>query len=45
MHTTHKKKKDYSSDPKERSKEELLEEEIRNQETLDIFTESEKNWS
>ena len=30
---------------KERSEEELLEEEIRNQQTLDIFVESDKNWS
>ncbi len=28
-----------------RSEEELLEEEIRNQQTLDNFVESEKNWS
>jgi len=30
---------------KERSKEELLEEEIRNQQTLDSIVESDKNWS
>ena len=29
---------------KERSEEELLEEEIRNQQTVDIFIESDKNW-
>ena len=29
---------------KERSEEELLEEEIRNQQTIDIFIESDKNW-
>ena len=29
---------------KKRSKEELLEEEIRNQQTVDIFIESDKNW-
>ena len=29
---------------KKRSKEELLEEEIRNQQTIDIFIESDKNW-
>ena len=28
-----------------RSKEELLEEEIKNQQTLDSFVESDKNWS
>ena len=28
-----------------RSEEELLEEEIRNQQTLDNFVESDKNWS
>ena len=28
-----------------RSEEELLEEEIRNQQTLDSFVESDKNWS
>ena len=32
------------SEIKERSEEELLEEEIRNQQTIDIFTESDKNW-
>tara|TARA_B100000579_G_C22604339_1_gene744177 strand:- start:167 stop:304 length:138 start_codon:yes stop_codon:yes gene_type:complete len=30
---------------KERSEEELLEEKTRNQETIDIFIESDKNWS
>ena len=29
---------------KKRSEEELLEEEIRNQQTVDIFIESDKNW-
>ena len=38
-------KGDYKSDIKERSEEELLEEEIRNQQTLDSFVESDKNWS
>ena len=38
-------KKDYRSEIEERSEEELLEEEIRNQETLDSFVESYKNWS
>ena len=35
----------YKSELKERSEEELLEEEIRNQQTLDSFVESDKNWS
>tara|TARA_Y100000991_G_C21775320_1_gene264821 strand:- start:322 stop:480 length:159 start_codon:yes stop_codon:yes gene_type:complete len=34
-----------NSEYKKRSEEELLEEEIRNQLTVDIFIESEKNWS
>ncbi|MBO8227671.1 hypothetical protein HA150_02025 [Prochlorococcus marinus XMU1414] len=38
-------KKEYKSKIEERSKEELLEEEIRNQQTLDSFVESDKNWS
>ena len=38
-------KEDYISDIEERSEEELLEEEIRNQQTLDSFIESDKNWS
>ena len=38
-------KEDYKSEIKERSDEEFLEEEIRNQQTLDIFIESEKKWS
>ena len=29
---------------KKRSEEEILEEEIRNQQTVDIFIESDKNW-
>ena len=33
------------SEIEERSEEELLEEEIRNQQTLDSFVESDKNWS
>ena len=37
-------KEDQKSEIK-RSKEELLEEEIRNQQTLDSFVESDKNWS
>ena len=38
-------KKDHKSEIEERSDEELLEEEIRNQQTLDIFVESDKKWS
>ena len=38
-------KEDYKSEIEERSEEELLEEEIKNQQTLDIFVESDKNWS
>ena len=38
-------KEDYKSEIEERSEEELLEEEIRNQKTLDNFAESSKNWS
>ena len=45
MSTNSKPKEDYRSDIEERSEEELLEEEIRNQQTLDSFVESDKNWS
>jgi len=38
-------KEDHKSDIEERSEEELLEEEIKNQQTLDRFVESDKNWS
>ena len=38
-------KEDHKSEIEKRSKEELLEEEIRNQQTLDSFVESDKNWS
>ena len=38
-------KEDHKSEIKERSEEELLEEEIKNQQTLDSFIESEKNWN
>ena len=38
-------KDDHKSEIKERSEEELLEEEIKNQQTLDSFVESDKNWS
>ena len=44
MSTSSTKKEDYNSEIKERSKEELLEEETRNQQTIDIFIESDKNW-
>ena len=37
-------KEDYKSEIEERSEEELLEEDIRNQQTLDSFVESGKNW-
>ena len=36
---------EHKSEIKERSKEELLEEEIKNQQTLERFIESEKNWN
>ena len=38
------KKEVYNSEIEERSEEELLEEKIRNQQTIDIFIESDKNW-
>ncbi len=38
-------KEDHKSVMEERSKEELVEEEIRNQQTLDSFVASDKNWS
>ena len=38
-------KEDHKSEIEERSKEELLDEEIRNQQTLDSFVESDKKWS
>ena len=38
-------KEDNNSEIEERSEEELLEEEIRNQQTLNSFIESDKNWS
>ena len=44
MPTKPTKKEDYDSEIKKRSEEELLEEEIRNQQTLEIFIESDKNW-
>ena len=44
MSTTPPQKEVYNSEIKKRSEEELLEEEIRNQQTIDIFIESDKNW-
>ena len=44
MSTTPTKKEVYNTEIEERSEEELLEEKIRNQQTIDIFTESYKNW-
>ncbi len=38
-------KDDHKSEIEERSEEELLEEEIKNQQTLDSFVESDKNWN
>ena len=38
-------KEDHKSEIEERSEEELLEEEIKNQQTLDSFVESDKTWS
>ena len=45
MSTKSRVKEDYKSELEERSEDELLEEEIRNQQTLDCFVESDKNWS
>ena len=45
MSTKYKLKENYKSELEERSEEELLEEEIRNQQTLDSFVEADKNWS
>ena len=44
MSTTPTKKIVYDSEIQKRSEEELLEEETRNQQTIDIFIESDKNW-
>ena len=44
MSTTPTKKEAYDSEILKRSEEELLEEESRNQQTIDIFIESDKNW-
>ena len=45
MSTNYKLKENYKSELEERSEEEILEEEIKNQQTLDSFVESDKNWS
>ena len=45
MSTKSKLKEDYKSEIEERSEEELLEEEIRNQQTLDSLIEADKYWS
>ena len=45
MSTKSVQKEDYKSEIEDRSEEELLEEEIKNQQTLDSFVESDKNWS
>ena len=45
MSTKSKLKEDYKSELEERSEEELLEEEVRNQQTLDSFVKSDKSWS
>ena len=45
MSTKYTLKEDHKSEIEERSEEELHEEELRNQQTLDSFVESEKNWS
>jgi len=38
-------KEDQKSEIVERSKEEILEKEVKNQQTLDSFVESDKKWS
>ena len=45
MSTKSKQKEEYKSEIEERPEEELLEEEIRNQQTLDSFVESDRKWS
>ena len=45
MSTKSTQKEDYKSEIQERSEKELLEEETRNQQTLEILAESDKNWS
>ena len=45
MSTKSRLKENHKSEIEERSDEELLEEETRNQQTLDSLVESDKNWS
>ena len=45
MSTKYYLKENQNSETEERSEQEILEEEIRNQQTLDSFVESDKNWS
>ena len=44
MSTTNLKNQKIDPENKKRSEEELLEEEIKNQQTVEIFIESDKNW-
>ena len=44
MSVTPAKKEVYDSEIQTRSEEELIEEETKNQQTIDIFIESDKNW-
>ena len=44
MPTSPTQKENENPEIKERSEEELLEEEIKNQQTIEIFIESDKNW-
>ena len=44
MYKTPLKNQENNSDYKKRSEEELLEEEIKNQQTVDIYIESDNNW-
>ena len=45
MSTKSKTKESHKSEIEERSEEELLEEDIKNQQILDTFVESDKKWS
>ena len=45
MSTKSKLKEDHNSEINNRSEKEILEEEIRNQQTLDRFIQSDKKWS
>ena len=45
MSTKSKLREDHKSEINKRSEDDLLEEKIRNQQTLDSFVESDKNWS